>query len=157
MEPQLQPHEPRFDHAGYLRDIEPDVLRDTIEKTVLALTGIQFDALAFRGASGLLVGPSVALRLNKTMILVRKPEEKTLGECHSWNNCEGDRGARRYIIVDDFVCEGNTARKIVEAIKEWAPEAVCLGVCQTYYIRWLNTYDHSTGVDPESTALRTSF
>ena len=151
------PHKPHFDHASYLRDIEPDFLRDTIEMTVLALTGIQFDTIAFRGASGLLVGPSVALRLNKTMILVRKPEEKTLGECHSWNTCEGDRGARRYIIVDDFVCEGKTARRIVADIKEWAPEAVCLGVCQTYHIRWLNVEDHSLGVNPESTALRTNF
>jgi len=59
------------------------------------------------------------------MILVRKGEER-----HCPMKVEGDQAARRYIIIDDFIDSGHTVRTIVKEVKEFAPEAECLGVLQ---------------------------
>jgi adenine/guanine phosphoribosyltransferase-like PRPP-binding protein len=40
---------------------------------------------------------------------------------------EGDRNARTYVIVDDFIATGNTVRIIQEEITKWS-QATCVGV-----------------------------
>lgn len=86
----------------------------------------EFDAIAFRGMSGALIAPVVASRLKKSLIMVRKPND----DSHSTHKVEGDSAARRYIILDDFCCNGDTQRAIREAITTFAPKAVCLGVLE---------------------------
>jgi hypothetical protein len=71
-----------------------------------------FDAIAFRGMSGALIGPVLADRLDKKLIMVRKPTD---GESHSRMTVEGEK-ADRYIIVDDFVSSGSTVRAIIQAL-----------------------------------------
>jgi hypothetical protein len=112
--------------------IQVEKLRTLIPKVVRALTKYDFDALAFRGMSGTLIGPSVALAMDKTMILVRKPGV----DCHSTYPVEGDQGARRYIIIDDMISSGATAKTIINEIKEFAPNAECLGVIQVNTVAW---------------------
>jgi adenine/guanine phosphoribosyltransferase-like PRPP-binding protein len=132
-------HEPRYDHAGYLeKAICMHELPQTVDKCVVALKkleadGVEIDSIAVTGTSGLLVGPTVALLADKTLIVVRKDYN-----CHSINLVEGDRGARTYVIIDDFVAEGGTSKRVVEQIKLWAPEAKCAGVLQYHYMIWLN-------------------
>lgn len=66
----------------------------------------EFDAIAFRGISGALIAPAVALSLGKDVIVVRKDESR-----HSTLRVEGVR-CERYIIVDDFVENGDTISAI---------------------------------------------
>jgi len=94
----------------------------------MALTMHEFDAIAFRGLSGALLAPIVALQMGKTLIAVRKGEST-----HSSRDVEGDYGARRYVIIDDIVSSGDTVRAIIADIKTENPEAYCIGVYQ--YLR----------------------
>jgi orotate phosphoribosyltransferase len=121
-------HSPCYDHASYLSRILPtNMRRRSIQAAVTALSKYDFDAFAFRGMSGALIAPSLAVEMDKTLILVRK----TTDGCHSFRMVEGDSAARRYIIVDDCVDSGNTAQTIVRLVKgEFAPKAVCLGVLE---------------------------
>ena len=90
--------------------------------------GAEFDAIAFTGVSGALCAPIVAFLLDKPLIVVRKPDDKST---HSTLRVEGDRSASTYIIVDDFVATGRTIGTIVAAIRAWNPESTCVGVATT--------------------------
>ena len=95
----------------------------SIEAAVHVLKHYEFDALAFRGMSGALIAPSVALRLNKSMILVRKEND----DSHSGMCAEGDKTARTYIIIDDFQSTGYTAHKTFKGVQTFAPNSVFIG------------------------------
>ena len=131
--PCMDKHVPNFDSAGYMsRYINPESLLLAVSRALTAIenleknTGVEIDAVAFRGCSGMMIGPLISVMSNKTMLMVRKPSEKA----HSYMPVEGDRGARRYIIVDDFVDTGETVLKIRDAVKKFAPHAHCLGVLE---------------------------
>ena len=137
--PMARHHRPLYDHAGYLEAfIRPEQLADSINKAVLALKmhDSQYDAIAFSGLSGMLMAPTIALLTNKTMIAVRKPIELDFGNCHSSNLVEGDKGARSYIIVDDFECSGATNLRIKEAIYRWQPTMQYKGMLEVAHLRW---------------------
>lgn len=126
-------YQPKYSHAGYLTPlIQVDKLRETVAKACRVLANYEYDAIAARGVSGLLILPALALAVNKTMIVVRKSKNET---SHSFNLVEGDQAARRYIIADDLVDTGATAKAITEAIREWAPQAQCLGVLECYKLK----------------------
>lgn len=150
------PHEPRFDHSGYLGCVEPRIWRRSVEMSVLALRPISdtFDTIAVRGVSGLLIGGAVASELGKTLIVVRKPYE-IRGNSHSYQLCEGDRGARTYIILDDFICAGGTVKAIREAIALWAPAMKPIGMLAFQYLKWLDEECLDCGLTPESAKLLT--
>jgi hypothetical protein len=93
-----------------------------------------FDTIAVRGVSGILVGSAVAIALNKHLIVVRKEGD----DSHSGVTCEGHLTARRYVIVDDFVSSGKTVNTITTEIAQWQnlhrntlneiyPNAICYG------------------------------
>jgi adenine/guanine phosphoribosyltransferase-like PRPP-binding protein len=108
----------------------PSRYQEFITLACRALRGYDFDAIAFSGMSGALIGPPVALALGKSMILVRKPDDDT----HSCHRVEGDRNTRRYVILDDFVCSGDTKKRIVEGVKGFAPDAEFLGLLSVTYL-----------------------
>ena len=115
-------HEPHYTHVDYLTPIvQTHRLVDTVRKTAQALRQHDFDALAFTGISGTMLGAPLALELNKTMLVVRKDVYS-----HSPYVVEGDYAARRYTIVDDCVCTGATFKRIQEKISIAAPKAKCL-------------------------------
>jgi adenine/guanine phosphoribosyltransferase-like PRPP-binding protein len=93
--------------------LTPKRLKALVPKLVKNLKKRNFDAIAFRGLSGAMIAPIVAMRLNKTLIAVRKGEK-----AHSCHTVEGDIGAKSYIILDDLIDSGATVRAIVEGIKE---------------------------------------
>jgi len=72
---------------------------------------VEFDSIAFCGMSGALIAPIVGFLLNKPILMVRK-EDKS----HSSHKVEGYEDTRRYIIIDDFICSGDTIRNIVTQI-----------------------------------------
>lgn len=82
-----------------------------------------FDSIAFRGMSGALLAPTLAIRLNKQLIMVRK---KT--ETHSGLIVEGNLKSKKYIIVDDFIDSGLTVANILMEIKRVFPRASCQGI-----------------------------
>jgi adenine/guanine phosphoribosyltransferase-like PRPP-binding protein len=120
-------HTPEYRHSGYFsRCIERDRLRETIPQAVKILKKHKFDAIAFRGLSGALVGPLLAYLLKKTVIAVRKPAD--LHSSHGYYMVEGDTSAQKYVIVDDFICSGETAAVIIMEIFNTAPHAQCVGI-----------------------------
>lgn len=110
--------------------MKPASLRERLRAATKALRSHNFDTLAFRGMSGAFLGPALAARLNKQMILVRKNDGS-----HSPYLVEGNTNARRYIIVDDFVDSGETMTAITEKVKEFAPSASFLGLLEVSEIK----------------------
>lgn len=77
----------------------------------------KFDAIAVTGSSGLLIGPAVADKLDKDLILVRKDKDNS----HSCLSIEYDGISQpnmRYIILDDIVASGDTIRAIHRKMNE---------------------------------------
>lgn len=121
--------------AEHIRQfIHTDQLRERVDIAVQVLRDYDFDTIAFRGISGALIAPPVALRMNKQMIVVRKPEDST----HSLLKVEGNKAARKYVILDDFSCSGATRRAIVEAVTTFAPDACFLGLLGVRDITQIN-------------------
>jgi hypothetical protein len=102
--------------------LTPAKLRKAVASTIKFLKKKEFDAIAFRGLSGQLFAPIVALRLRKTLLAVRKGEDT-----HSTQMVEGDFGARNYIIIDDFITGGNTVNQIIKEIHTIKPTMKCVG------------------------------
>jgi adenine/guanine phosphoribosyltransferase-like PRPP-binding protein len=83
----------------------------------------RFDAIAFRGMSGAMVAPAVAIKLGKPFILVRKRGDGS----HSEHQVEGAVGCSRYIIVDDLIASGETVRAIQDDVSRHS-KATCVGI-----------------------------
>lgn len=85
----------------------------------------QFDFIAVRGISGVLLGSILADRLNKTIAILRKPHDDT----HSRHPIElpGNCFGKRFAIVDDFISSGNTVNLIIDAISgTYGGNCVCI-------------------------------
>ena len=118
-------HDHQVTCASHLRTaLLPDVAKHTVARVckLVRQRNIQFDAIACRGLSGLLIAPIVAMRLKKTLLCVRKGEKT-----HSPQNVEGDAKAKTYVILDDFIDSGETVSAIVDGIKVFNAEARCIG------------------------------
>lgn len=124
-------HTPNFERTArhLIAFINPKLAKRTVAGCVKQLKDLEFDAIAFRGLSGALIAPTVAMRMGKTLIAVRKGEKS-----HSSNMVEGDRAARRYVIIDDFIASGATVEAILDGVHKWAPKAECIGVFQAVRI-----------------------
>lgn len=117
--------------ASHLRQaLEPHMRRDLIKSLVRILKHHDFDSIACRGLSGLLVAPTVAMMMDKTLLVIRKQDE----DCHSWRAVEGDANALRYVIIDDLICSGDTVKAILRAMERERIDAKCIGVIQYLYI-----------------------
>ena len=86
-------------------------------------SGVEFDAIAVRGCSGMLMGPALAMRMNKGIIMVRKDRRSS----HSGYDVEGPWDGCHYIIVDDFIASGETVRTIVDAVADFSTSK-CVGI-----------------------------
>lgn len=131
MREQEEQHVPNYNSVAHhlSRFIKPAEAKVIVKNCIKFLKKIEFDAIAFRGLSGALIAPSIAMEMGKELIAVRK----TKGD-HSSNMVEGDRNARTYVIVDDFIGSGNTVLKMLDEIAKYAPGAECIGVLQAFYI-----------------------
>jgi adenine/guanine phosphoribosyltransferase-like PRPP-binding protein len=83
-----------------------------------------FRNIAFRGISGALVAPALAVLLEKNLLVVRKPNESA----HTRSLVEGNKSHAPYIIVDDFISSGDTIRHIVEAVKAFDDSAKLVAI-----------------------------
>ncbi len=160
-----QGHQPRIDAVCYLDPVlDPATRRGIIDRVITQCHGLDFDAFACRGLSGMLVAPIVAMEMGKTLLVVRKKDEDN----HSSRMVEGDIGARRYVIVDDLISSGATCRAIIEEIRE-VSEAQCIGIIRYWnghrvfmsYTEFLNEYTNElkpkpTKPEPEPTGRQRS-
>lgn len=129
-------HKPDYIGSMYLhRFTNPVLLRERIALAIQALQPWKrlFDAIAYSGMSGALIGPPVALAMNKEMIMVRKKlgNQRT---SHSSHMIEGDSAARTYIILDDFIDSGKTRNHIKSIIRDKMPDAEYLGTLQVNHL-----------------------
>ena len=95
--------------GGYL-PLQAKYRKKIIEKAVRRLRKqhiVKFDAIIISGASGLLIGPEVARRLNVGLAIIRKKTERAHG-----NPIEFSNYAQHFLVLDDIVSEGKTFRFI---------------------------------------------
>jgi adenine/guanine phosphoribosyltransferase-like PRPP-binding protein len=121
-------HKPEIASEYFNKFLNPKTLKEFVKQSALVLKRYDFQGIAFRGVSGALSGPPLAFKMNKTVIVVRKPKHEETN--HSSMPVEGDRAVKRYVIVDDFISSGATVREIVQRISEFAPDARCIGVIE---------------------------
>jgi hypothetical protein len=103
--------------SSYLQDaMDPRQLPRLVRelKAAILADGVQFNAIAFRGMSGALVAPLLALTMKKGVIVCRKESEQSHADA-----VEGHLEGGPYIIVDDFVSSGRTVQAIIAAIDGW--------------------------------------
>lgn len=116
-----------------MRDIQTDYLDKAIDikqlpKTINKLVAkirkskIKFDTIAFRGNSGAIVAPLVAIKLKKELLLIRK------GASHASLKIEGNCNVENYIIIDDVIETGTTIKTIINGISKFAPDARPVGI-----------------------------
>ena len=100
----------------------------------------QYDTIAFAGISGAVIGPVVAMKLKKECILVRKNGDlrQSYAEVIGYDEC------RKYIIIDDFVCSGNTVKMIQNKIHDFLPYAECLGILEVQSLKGAGSYGPNT-------------
>ena len=124
---------PVYDTCDYLRCyLNPRKAKERYKMARLVLKKYEkdFDSVAFSGVSGALIAAPISHSMNKPLILVRKRGET----CHSSLVVEGNIRCQNYIIIDDLVSSGDTAKRIQKEIFEWAPLAHCVGLLQVNYV-----------------------
>lgn len=97
----------------------PNKLQSIVQRTVKDLTphAGEFDVIAVRGVSGMVVGAPVSITMGKPLVVVRKENELA----HSGpiaNNTYAVHGTR-YLILDDFVAMGTTVREIMFMLDDY--------------------------------------
>jgi hypothetical protein len=73
----------------------------------------KFDTIVFRGMSGALVVPSVADKLGKGMLMIRKQDGN-----HSMYGIEGNVALESYVIIDDLIASGGTLNSIMDGVDQ---------------------------------------
>lgn len=87
---------------------------------------IPFDCIAFTGMSGCLIAPAICRQLKVHMLPIRKAGVK-----HHGNGRIETHYAhvyKRSIILDDFVEEGSTVRKLIKLLREDMPNNKVVGL-----------------------------
>lgn len=113
---------------------------------------IGFDTIAFQGTSGSAGAYILAKELYVPLICIRKENEKSH---YAQDNglFEGSLDAKRYIIVDDFICSGHTVRRIENIIHEKLKgNAKCVG-----YLMYSSSRDPYTYNDRPVWTLKSGF
>jgi adenine/guanine phosphoribosyltransferase-like PRPP-binding protein len=129
-------------HSEYLHHtLDPRHLKENVKKAAEILRRYEFEAIAFTGMSGAVPAGALALELDKSLIMVRKPNDGS----HSPYVVEGDDSAQRYVIVDDFVSSGSTVNRVVEEIDNFYKEnhktITCLGLIEMHKLGYENRTD----------------
>lgn len=89
-------------------------LEDVISRAEKALEGVDFDTLVGTGFSGGIVIPSLALKMGKKFVLVRKDDDDSH---HGRGRLVGALG-EKWIFVDDFVSSGRTLERVKSKIRD---------------------------------------
>jgi hypothetical protein len=105
--------------------LRADDLKNLIEeiapRIVKLKAKLKFDVIAFRGFSGASIAFPLSYETGIPLLLVRKTwdDGRPSDSSHGWA-VEGDHriDIKRYLILDDFVCSGDTIRQTVKTINQ---------------------------------------
>lgn len=110
---------------SYLSDyLVSDHLAQTVFKMRDLVEHLDFDTIAVRGQSGLLVGAPLSLAMGKNLIIVRKDTDKN----HSGLKVEGMGKRQKILILDDFIESGDTVDEIYENIFTYCDQPQFVGI-----------------------------
>ena len=110
-----------------------DMLRKTADRTYKAAKKLckqyPFDTIAFCGISGSAMAFILAYQMKLELLAVRKPTENShyLREMGG-TLLEGNTDTERYLIVDDFMCSGDTINFMLKTIHENRPTSQCVAL-----------------------------
>lgn len=122
-----------YDIGGFLK--HPEVFEEVIDLFVAHLRDVDFDCLCGLDARGFILGPPVALRLNKPFFMVRKEgklpnsitgdkygKEYESGQDRLCVPADAIQPGQKVVIVDDLVATGGTALAALELVKRLGGE-----------------------------------
>ncbi len=98
-------------------------LQVAAKKLEIIKTDTGFDSIAVAGSSGAVPGAILAIALQVPLIFVRKRDDNGHG---ATVECMGRHYAKKYIILDDFICSGGTVRRIYTQIQKEAARQNCI-------------------------------
>lgn len=120
----------RTDYLGKVYEVKTFV--DIVDNTVRVLKKFRkttpFDAIAFTGTSGAAVAYPLSYRMKLPLLCVRKPTENSHYVSSGNGEIEGYIDTKRYLIIDDFTCSGDTIRRIIDVIAKDLPSAECAAI-----------------------------
>lgn len=87
---------------------------------------VPFDTIAFCGQSGAAMAYILSAELNVHLINIRKDDSSHF--VRENGKFEGHLHAKKYLIVDDFICGGSTVKRIIETVTKEIPTAECIGM-----------------------------
>ncbi len=118
--------------TSYLK-LVPNQLSNTVDFTSKKIEEIRrgnwFDAIAIRGMSGATVGFPVSVKTGIPVIIVRKGSESSHGYPVEAPSMISRTRTVRYIILDDFICSGDTVKQILNTIQKSIPRGNIIPKC----------------------------
>ena len=133
--------------TSYLRSVfDHEAFQKTVERTHKLAKKLRkahhFDTVAFCGMSGSAMAFILADKLKLELLAVRKPGEAShyVREMNGFL-IEGNTLAERYLLVDDFICSGNTISFMLKTIHNEVPKAQCVAMIM-YATSSRETYTH---------------
>jgi adenine/guanine phosphoribosyltransferase-like PRPP-binding protein len=94
----------------------PEAMEARILHAIESLKDVDFDTIAVTGLSGTLFGITLAHRLHKNFLVIRKAGAKS----HSWIAVEGQLG-HKWLFVDDLIDSGATLARVMLAVAKLVP------------------------------------
>lgn len=123
-------------HASWLdRIFDPALLEETAQALASKIGG-NFDAIAIRGMSGLIIGGVVSVMTKLPLIAVRKRESTHSAYEDVEYSSELSEEEFDYCIIDDLVATGKTIRTIADV--------VCRSVSDKAHLRTIFLYDDNS-------------
>ena len=117
-------------------------------KDLLDEKEVDFNAIAVRGVSGILIGAPLASATKTDLIVIRKDDER----CHSDSKAEGWGFNQKILIVDDFIETGDTVDQIYETITETCDSYSIAGIL--LYAGNLRAFKKKTYKHPDGTKFK---
>lgn len=107
------------------RYLSGEKLKERVEliEEIFPYKDLDFDTIAVRGNSGLLLGSILAYKWNKDIIIIRKTEEASHG-----TGVEGWGINQNILIVDDFIESGNTVRTVCDKVLNHCDSPTIVGI-----------------------------
>ena len=96
--------------------VSPRELKKTVDKVAKAVNKIhakgKLSHILCTGISGQAISWPVSYVTKIPVVIVRKPRESTHG-----NEVEGEGVLKNFIIIDDFISEGTTVKRLIKVMK----------------------------------------
>lgn len=99
---------------SYLRPfLDGKKLDSLVTKSETILKKVDFNTIAVRGNSGMLLGIPLAIKMKKKLIIIRK----SVKDSHSDDLVEGWGSKQKILLVDDFIQTGATIKAMIRNIE----------------------------------------